>query len=134
MLDLSGILFSLLLSICNCNRKRKDMIGHRFFQYNMPPRRDSKVSSIKENNDEAVRLTLVPLDVSAFLPGGPTEGVPGGPGHTHPEDLPRLEVPHPLPAAEEEPDRGVGLVPPIRCKHEENEQNDLEFFFFFCPV
>lgn len=50
--------------------------------------------------------------------------MPAGPGHTHPEDLPRLEVPHPLPAAEEEPDRGVGLVPQIRCKEKQRNRHE----------
>lgn len=40
--------------------------------------------------------------------------MPARSGHAHSEDLPWLEVPHPVPAAEEESDSGVSLVPPIR--------------------
>ena len=61
---------------------------------------------------------------AALLLGGEEEAMPAGPGHAHPEDLPWLEVPHSLPAAEEESDSGVGLVPPIRGepppRHEES--------------
>lgn len=39
--------------------------------------------------------------------------MPAGPGHAHSEDLPWLEVPQPLPAAETESDRGGSMVPPI---------------------
>lgn len=39
--------------------------------------------------------------------------MPARSGHAHSEDLPWLEVPHPVPAAEEESDSGVSLVPPI---------------------
>lgn len=50
---------------------------------------------------------------AALLLGGEEEAMPAKPCYTHSEDLPWLEVPHPLPAAEEEPDSGVSVVPPI---------------------
>lgn len=53
------------------------------------------------------------LFLTALLPGGEEEAVPARSGHAHSEDLPWLEVPHPVPAAEEESDSGVSLVPPI---------------------
>lgn len=40
--------------------------------------------------------------------------MPAGPGHPHPENLPRVEVPQPLPAAEEQPDSGGSVVPSLR--------------------
>lgn len=39
--------------------------------------------------------------------------MPSGPGSPHSENLPWMEVPHPLLAAEEQSDRGGGLVPSI---------------------
>lgn len=36
-----------------------------------------------------------------------------GPGHPHPEDLPRVEVPPTVHADEEEPGGRGGVVPPI---------------------
>lgn len=39
--------------------------------------------------------------------------MPARSGHTHSEDLPWLEVPSPIPAAEKESDRGGSMVPPI---------------------
>lgn len=49
----------------------------------------------------------------AVLPGGKEETMPARPGHTHSEDLPWVEVPHPLSAAEEEPDNCGSMVPSI---------------------
>ena len=40
--------------------------------------------------------------------------MPARPRYPHSEDIPRLEVPQPILAAEEEPDRGGSLVPAIR--------------------
>lgn len=42
--------------------------------------------------------------------------MPARPGHAHSEDLPWLEVPHPVPAAKEESDSRGSVVPPIRRK------------------
>lgn len=59
----------------------------------------------------AVNTLLFP---TALLLGGEEEAVPARPGHTHSEDLPRLEEPQPVPAAEKESDSGGSMVPPIR--------------------
>lgn len=58
--------------------------------------------------------------------------MPTGPGHAHPEDLPWLEVPHLLPADEEEPDSGVGLVPQI-CRKQEKHGNNTKKNNFESP-
>lgn len=50
---------------------------------------------------------------SAFLPWGEEETVPSRPGRPHSENLSWMEVPHLLPAAEEESDSGGSLVPSI---------------------
>lgn len=42
--------------------------------------------------------------------------MPAGPGYTHSEDLPWMEVPQSVPPAEEESDSGGGVVPPIRSE------------------
>lgn len=39
--------------------------------------------------------------------------MPARPGHPHSENLSWMEVPQPLPAAEEQSDSGGSLVPPI---------------------
>lgn len=39
--------------------------------------------------------------------------MPARPGHPHSEDIPRLEVPQPVLAAEKEPDSGGSMVPSI---------------------
>lgn len=57
---------------------------------------------------------LLSSPLPALPLGREAEAVPAGPGHAHSEDLPGLEVPQPVPAAEKEPDRGGGVVPPIR--------------------
>lgn len=40
--------------------------------------------------------------------------MPSRPGHPHSENLPWMEVPQPLPAAEEQSDSGGSVVPSIR--------------------
>lgn len=54
------------------------------------------------------------LFLTALLLGGEKEAMPARSGHTNSEDLPWLEVPQPVPAAEKEPDSGGSMVPPIR--------------------
>lgn len=54
-----------------------------------------------------------PLFPTALFLGGKEEAMPARPGHTHSEDLPWLEVPQPVPAAEKESDSGGSMVPPI---------------------
>ena len=57
-----------------------------------------------------LKCSGVPNLPPAVLPGGKEAGLPGEPGRSHPEDLPRMEVPQTLPAAQEEPGGGSSLV------------------------
>lgn len=65
------------------------------------------------------------LSPAALLPGGEEEAVPARPGHAHSEDLPWLEVSHPLPAAEKESDSGGSVVPPI-CGEEMHSNSHIK--------
>ena len=65
------------------------------------------------------------LDPVAILSGGEEEAVSTGPGNTHPEDLPGLEVPHPFPATEEESGGGGCLVSALCGKNSLNIDEGL---------